>query len=181
VRIVAATNRDLEADVAAGRFRGDLLYRLNVVPIVLPPLRERRDEIVPLARHFLRPGLTLSDEAVENLRDWSWPGNVRELQNLMQRVALFCDGKIVDGEVVQRWLQPGAAPKETTVVLQPFDVFARLIGRPRAEVEQQLVRRTLSHWGGNRTRTAELLGIGVRTLYNKLQDEKPAIAGVGKK
>ena len=173
VRIVAATNRDLEADVAAGRFRQDLLYRLEVVPIVLPPLRERREEIVPLARHFLRPGVTLDGDAEAVLRAWSWPGNVRELQNVMQRTGLLCDDGVVTGELVRRWLQPASEAGERPVVLMPappVDPIGALIGRPLADVEMDLVRRPLAHCDGNRTLAAELLGIGVRTLFNKLQD-----------
>ncbi len=170
VRIVAATNRDLDADVGAGRFRGDLLYRLDVVPIVLPPLRERADEIVPLAKHFLRPGLALDASAEAALRAWQWPGNVRELQNVVQRIGLLCDADVVTGELVRRWLQPAAEPApERTIVLTPADPVGALIGRSLADVEGELVRRTLAHNGGNRTRTAEMLGIGVRTLFNRLQ------------
>ncbi|HEX5051921.1 MAG TPA: sigma-54 dependent transcriptional regulator [Planctomycetota bacterium] len=172
VRIVAATNRDLEREVAAGRFRGDLLYRLQVVPILLPPLREREEEIVPLARHFLRAGATLDASAEAALRAWSWPGNVRELQNVVQRVGLLCDDGVVTGELVRRWLRPGAeTPVEPTWVLPSVDPIAALVGRPLAEVERELVGRTLAHCGGNRRRTAELLGIGVRTLFNKLQSK----------
>jgi len=177
VRIVAATNRDLGAMVAAGRFRGDLLYRLDVVPIVLPPLRERRDEIVPLARHFLRPGASFTADAEALLRSWDWPGNVRELQNVVQRTGLLCDGDVVTAELLQKWIRPGAdrdPADERTVVLMPsppLDAFAPLLGRKLADVEAELVRRTLAHCGGNRTRTAEMLGIGVRTLFNKLQDD----------
>ncbi|MBL8731580.1 MAG: sigma-54-dependent Fis family transcriptional regulator [Planctomycetes bacterium] len=175
VRIVAATNRDLTAEVEAGRFRGDLLWRLNVVPIVLPPLRDRSDEIVPLARHFLRPGLTLAADAEQALREWSWPGNVRELQNLVQRVGLFCEGGVVTGEMVRQWLQPSPRRAEPTVVLTPQDPYSALVGRPLAVVEHELVRRTLAHNAGNRTRTAEMLGIGVRTLFNKLQGATPPV------
>ncbi|MBZ0153723.1 MAG: sigma-54 dependent transcriptional regulator [Planctomycetes bacterium] len=175
VRIVAATNRDLAAEVEAGRFRGDLLWRLNVVPIVLPPLRDRTDEIVPLARHFLRPGLAFAAEAEQALREWSWPGNVRELQNLVQRVGLFCEGGVVTGEMVRQWLQPSSRRAEPTVVLTPQDPYSALVGRPLAVVEHELVRRTLAHNAGNRTRTAEMLGIGVRTLFNKLQGATPPV------
>jgi len=173
VRIVAATNRDLEADVAAGRFRSDLLYRLDVVPIVLPPLRERPEEIVPLARHFVRPGIEFDGDAETALREWTWPGNVRELQNVVQRVALLCEGGVVTGDLVRRWIQPTEATGERPVVLMPAprsDPLASLVGRSLADVEHELVQRTLEHCAGNRTRTAELLGIGVRTLFNKLQD-----------
>jgi two-component system, NtrC family, response regulator HydG len=185
VRVVAATNRDLAAEVRAGRFREDLLYRLNVVPVVLPPLRERTDEIVPLARHFLRHGLTFTDGAEAALRAWPWPGNVRELQNLVQRVSLLCEGERVSAELVERWLSPGAAmtaggpapaaQAERTIVLQPADPIGALVGRTLADVERELVQKTLAENGGNRTRTAAVLGIGVRTLFNKLQE--PAAAG----
>ncbi|MBL8747891.1 MAG: sigma-54-dependent Fis family transcriptional regulator [Planctomycetes bacterium] len=172
VRIVAATNRDLGALVAAGRFRGDLLYRLEVVPIVLPPLRERREEIVPLARHFLRAGASFEPAAEEMLRAWHWPGNVRELQNVVQRVGLLCDGDVVTVDLVRHWIRPGS-DAEKPVVLMPapaVDPVAALVGRSLDAVERDLVRRTLDHCGGNRTKTAEMLGIGVRTLFNKLQD-----------
>ncbi len=184
VRIVAATNRDLEAEVAAGRFRQDLLYRLNVVPVFLPPLRDRREEIVPVAKHFLRAGVVLDAAAEQVLVAHSWPGNVRELQNVIQRCGLLCDGGIVTGELVRRWLEPvatssgSAASCEPTYVLPAMDPIGSLVGRSLAAVERDLVQRTLQHCAGNRTRTAELLGIGVRTLFNRLQE--PTLVGAGK-
>jgi two-component system response regulator HydG len=177
VRIVAATNRDLDAEVAAGRFRQDLLFRLEVVPLVLPPLRERREEIVPLARHFLRAGLSFTPAAEQLLRDHRWPGNVRELQNVVQRCGLLCSGDVVDEAFLRRWLTPAAeAAAEPIVVIPPppVDPVRALVGRPLAEIEQELLRATLRHCGGNRTRTAQVLGIGVRTLYNKLQERSGA-------
>ena len=179
VRIVAATNRDLDAEVAAGRFRADLLWRLCVVPITLPALRDRAEEIVPLARHFLQKGLSLAADAEAALRAWDWPGNVRELQNVVQRVGILCEGSVVTGELVRRWLHPAgdvvAAPTPTPTtepvyVLPAVDPMQALVGRSLAEVERDLLQRTLQHNGGNRTRTAEMLGIGVRTLFNKLQE-----------
>lgn len=178
VRVVAATNRDLEAEVEAGRFRGDLLYRLNVVPVWLAPLRERPEDIVPLARHFLRPGLRFEPDAEALLTEWQWPGNVRELQNLVQRVGLLANGDLVCRELVQQWLQPrGPRAEERTVVLQPVDSFGGLVGKTLAEVERELIKRTLSHCEGNRKRTAEKLGIGVRTLFNKLREPQLAATG----
>ncbi|MBK8101570.1 MAG: sigma-54-dependent Fis family transcriptional regulator [Planctomycetes bacterium] len=172
VRVVAATNRDLERDVAAGRFRDDLFYRLDVVPIFLTPLRQRPEEIVPLARSFLRPGITLTADAEAALQQWSWPGNVRELQNVIQRLCLLAPGRLVDAAAVHAWLQPGRPDALPTVVLQPAtDPYEALAGRPLADIEAELVRRTLRRCQGNRTRTAELLGIGVRTLFNKLKDD----------
>ncbi len=180
VRIVAASNRDLAADVASGRFRGDLLYRLAVVPVVLPPLRERPEDVVPLARHFARPGLVFDADAEAMLRAAPWPGNVRELQNVVQRSSLLCDGDVVDAAVLRRCIGLGDPGAERTVVLTPApDPWAALVGRPLAEVERELVRRTLLHCGGNRTRTAQLLGIGVRTLFNRLH-ELPAAAPTGR-
>ena len=174
VRVVAATNRDLERAVEEGRFRGDLLYRLNVVPVTLPPLRDRREDIVPLARHFLRPGLRFTPAAEAALLEWSWPGNVRELQNMVQRVERMVDGEEVDHDAVWRWLDPAApAAEEPTFVLPAVDPLAALVGRPLAEVERELIHRTLSRCNGNRKRTAETLGIGVRTLFNKLKSCEP--------
>lgn len=170
VRVVAATNRDLEREVEQGRFRGDLLYRLNVVPVTLPPLRERREDIVPLARHFLRDGLRFSPDAEAALAAWGWPGNVRELQNMVQRVELMVDADEVDGDAVRRWLEPASASaEEPTFVLPAADPVAALVGRPLADVEHELIHRTLARCNGNRKRTAETLGIGVRTLFNKLK------------
>jgi DNA-binding NtrC family response regulator len=179
VRIVAATNRDLAADVASGRFRGDLLYRLAVVPLTVPPLRERPEDVLPLARHFARPGLAFDAAAEALLRGCRWPGNVRELQNVVQRASLLCDGDVVDAAVLRRCLQLGDAspPAERTVVLPSApDPIAALVGRTLGEVEHELVQRTLAHCRGNRTRTAEMLGIGVRTLFNRLQDGAAPLA-----
>lgn len=181
VRVVAATNRDLEVEVEAGRFRGDLLYRLNVVPVWLSPLRERPEDIVPLARHFLRPGLSFEPEAEALLAEWSWPGNVRELQNLVQRVGLLCDSDAVDRELVDQWLQPRSArAEERTVVLQPADPIGGLVGKTLAEVEREVIQRTLTQCRGNRKRTAEKLGIGVRTLFNKLKESPMAASGTAR-
>ena len=180
VRIVAATNRDLAAEVEAGRFRADLLWRLNVVPVAVPPLRERPEDVMALARHFARPGLRFDDDAEAMLRAAKWPGNVRELQNAVQRLGLLCEGDVVRGEHVQRWVVcqdglPAVAPPYVIPSLPP-DPVAALVGRSLAEVEKELVARTLAHCGGNRTRTAEVLGIGVRTLFNRLQGDEPSTA-----
>jgi DNA-binding NtrC family response regulator len=174
VRVVAATNRDLAADVHSGRFREDLYYRLNVVPLLLPPLRERRGEIVPLARHFLRPGLEFTADAEALLAAQPWPGNVRELQNVVQRVGLMAAGHVVDAALVRAWLQPGRPLPQ--VVLQPAtDPLARFVGRPLAELEDEVIAATLQRCNGNRTRAAAMLGIGVRTLFNRLRQTPDSI------
>jgi DNA-binding NtrC family response regulator len=165
VRIVAATNRDLPALVAAGRFREDLWYRLAVVPIEVPPLRARRDEILPLARRFLPHGLELGPDAEPVLLAHDWPGNVRELQNVIQRAALLGRGPVVDAASLREWLGGGGGPPAPA----SGDPFDALVGRRIDEVEQELIQRTLASCSGNRTRAAELLGIGVRTLFNKLR------------
>ncbi|GAB4145101.1 MAG: sigma-54 dependent transcriptional regulator [Planctomycetota bacterium] len=169
VRIVAATNRDLANEVRKGRFREDLFYRLDVVPVTVPPLRQRREEILPLARHFLRKGLSLDPSAEEILVEWPWPGNVRELQNVIERASLLCEGDSIDGEMLAEWLSPGGKP---VLIPRPEksegDPFEALVGRRLDEVESELISRTLRRCNGNRTKTAEMLGIGVRTLFNRL-------------
>ena len=191
VRVVAATNRDLWKDVQQGRFREDLYYRLDVVPITLPPLREREEEIVPLAKRFLRKGLTLTRAAENALREWRWPGNVRELQNVLQRASLLAEGDVVDAPQLRSWLRndSGDASKANASDAGPGisggevgdaesgDPIGTLVGRRLDEVTDELVLRTLQRHNGNRTKTAEVLGIGVRTLFNRLrelQQESPS-------
>jgi two-component system response regulator AtoC len=191
VRVVAATNRDLWKDVQQGRFREDLYYRLDVVPITLPPLREREEEIVPLAKRFLRKGLTLTRAAENALREWRWPGNVRELQNVLQRASLLAEGDVVDAPQLRSWLRndSGDASKANASDAgagisggevgdaESGDPIGTLVGRRLDEVTDELVLRTLQRHNGNRTKTAEVLGIGVRTLFNRLrelQQESPS-------
>jgi len=168
VRVVATTNRDLEQWVRQEKFREDLYYRLNVVPIEVPPLRQRiEDDLVPLCEYFMRSIANregtalrvLSDDAVELLKLYSWPGNVRELENLMERVAVLTTDETVGADVIRGWLEVStgeiaAAPLATT----------RL-----AEMERDVIERTLQRFDGHRQRTAEALGIGVRTLGMKLK------------
>ena len=178
VRVVAATNRDLQAEVAQGRFREDLFYRLAVVPVTLPPLRERPDEIVPLARHFLPKGRSFSDCAEKLLREWRWAGNVRELQNVVQRLSLLCDQPVIEQSELRSWLQPTVAvpqPLEVPATPGSADAVGDLVGKTLTEVESDLILRTLEHCDGNRTRTAEMLDISVRTLFNRLQSTKKAV------
>ena len=184
VRVVAATNRDLWKDVQQGRFREDLYYRLDVVPITLPPLREREEEIVPLAKRFLRKGLTLTRAAENALREWRWPGNVRELQNVLQRASLLAEGDVVDAPQLRSWLRndSGDASKANASDAgagisggevgdaESGDPIGTLVGRRLDEVTDELVLRTLQRHNGNRTKTAEVLGIGVRTLFNRLRE-----------
>jgi DNA-binding NtrC family response regulator len=160
VRIVAATNADLETDVRAGKFRSDLYHRLNQVRIGVPALRERADDIGPLARLFLtqeKPGLEISDEAVGALRLYPWPGNVRELKSLMALVAVMSEGALVRLED----LPPVFHHREVT---PPPEQDCRL-GR----LEQEAILDALAQTAGRRDRAAELLGISRRTLIRKLK------------
>ncbi len=170
VRIVVATNRDLEQEVREGRFREDLYYRMNVVPIHLPPLRHRPEEIMPLAHHFLMKGVHFGADAEEILVGHPWPGNVRELQNVVHRASLLCDDGCIDAALLRDWLQHSPTTQsEKTVILDPIK---SLVGRPLREVEDNLILATLKASENNRTKSAEMLGIGVRTLFNRLQSLK---------
>lgn len=164
-RIVAATNRDLEAAISEGKFREDLFYRLNVVPITLPPLRERREDIPALSSHFLRkyarefgsPARELSPAAATLLMASNWPGNIRELANVMQRAALVATGPVVNQEDLGLVARLSAATRPS---------FA---GRSLEEVERTLILETLEATRWNRTEAAKLLGVTSRTLSNKIR------------
>jgi two-component system, NtrC family, response regulator AtoC len=160
VRWVAATNRDLEGLVASGQFREDLYHRLAVFPIALPPLRERRRDILPIAQNLLarisaelgRPSLRLDAAARELILEGAWPGNVRELANALERAAILADGAELHAEDLH--------VARTRPAGQPGTI---------EEMEVEAIRRTLDEVGGNRRRAAEHLGIGERTLYDKLK------------
>ncbi len=182
IRILATTNRDLEAEVRAGRFREDLFFRLNVVPLTMPPLRERRDDIEPLAEHFVKkyaeangvPARLLSAAAVEKLRSHSWRGNVRELENAMHRAVLLAQGDAIGPEAIQlssglTAAETGARPTATAAPPAGSTAASGLVGRTVADVERDLILDTLTHCLGNRTHAANILGISIRTLRNKLK------------
>ena len=174
VRVIASTNRDLAAEIAAGRFREDLYYRLAVVPLELPPLRDRGDDVQLLAEHFLeraarrleRPRLELASDARALLRAYHWPGNVRELENLITRACVLNQGAAITAAEIQPWLQrpDGADPADDQALAAGEFVGARL-----DEVERAMIVATLDRFAGNRAKTAEALGIGVRTLSGKLR------------
>ncbi|MBN2200744.1 sigma-54-dependent Fis family transcriptional regulator [bacterium] len=170
VRIIATTNRDLKREVEENRFRGDLFYRLNVVPIYLASLSERREDIPLLVQHFVRrfagenskPIKGIAEPAMKLLSQRDWPGNVREIENCIERAVVMC-GPDVDTLNVQHFyfgeaVSPDAAPE--TAGSQ----------RTLRDVEKNLILKTLQETDNNRTRTAELLGISVRTLRNKLNE-----------
>jgi two-component system response regulator AtoC len=181
VRVIAATRCDLEAMVTAGTFREDLFYRLNVVPIWLPPLRARSGDIGALAEHFGsllcaahgRPAVGFSPEAVALLAAQRWPGNVRQLENLIERVVVLSDAVDVGPEVIQRELdrRGGApAPPSHPAPLVPHDEGDIDLDRRRRDAEALALRAALDRANNNRTLAARLLGISRRTLYNKLDE-----------
>jgi DNA-binding NtrC family response regulator len=158
VRVVATTNRDLAAEVSKGRFRQDLYYRLNVLPVRMPPLRERREEIPLLVEHFAkRFRKRVSKGAMKRLSDYDWPGNVRELGNVIERAAVLCAGDEVSGEMIAPWLEGPARPGPT------------LVGVPLEELERRAIEENLKANGGNREKTARVLGVTSRTLRDKLK------------
>ena len=172
VRVIAATARDLEADVQTGRFREDLFYRLNVVRVRVPPLRERREDIPLLVDHFVahfrealgRPLRTVTDDALEKLVHYPWPGNVRELENVIERAAILAEGdRITVRELPANLVEPQAGPRTPS----PGDFSLR---RARRALEADLIRRALAATHGNRTRAATLLGISHRALLYKIKE-----------
>jgi len=175
-RLIAATNRDLEKEVADGRFREDLYYRLKVVTLRIPPLRERPSDIPPLLEHFLvqfcqehgKPPKTLSAEALELLSRYPWPGNVRELKNVMESVVVFHQ----DGEVTLNDLPPEI--RDSSTLSTSGTPVQSVVGEPRtmADIERQAILETLGRTAGHRARAADILGIGLRTLQRKLKEYK---------
>jgi two-component system response regulator AtoC len=183
VRLVAATARDLEAEVAAGRFREDLYHRINVVGLRVPPLRERAGDIPLLVDYFLerinlRLGLGVggvSADAMRVLVGYGWPGNVRELENTVERAAVMCEARAIDlPSLPERILRgkPGAAPAGPPSI-SPWardDAEDLSIKRTARRAEEELIRRALARTGGNRTRAAELLEISHRALLYKIKE-----------
>jgi two-component system response regulator AtoC len=179
VRWIAATNRDLRAMVKTGQFREDLYHRLAVFPIELPPLRERRDDILPLARSLLariavtvgRRGLVLSVEAERAVVQGEWSGNVRELANALERAAIVCEGN----EVSPEDLDPVPVWRAKSQIAEPSSGNSASCAVPESQletlesIERRAIERALATVDGNRRRAAEQLGIGERTLYDKLK------------
>jgi two-component system response regulator FlrC len=189
IRIIATSNRDLVQAVRDGVFREDLLYRLNVVNLRLPALRERPGDILALAEHFVKkyaaanamPERMLSDEARRRLVGHRWPGNVRELENAMHRAVLLANGpeidegaiRLPDGQLMAM-ADAGAMIAGRAAQVASMAVSASFVGQTVAQVEQSLILDTLSHCFGNRTHAANILGISIRTLRNKLKEYSEA-------
>ena len=185
IRILATSNRDMLAEVRGGRFREDLFYRLNVMNVHLPALRERPDDIVPLAEFFVQryaranglPERPFAPPARSALMTHAWPGNVRELENAMHRAVLLANGAEIAGDAILLPKVPESrapADQTTTAIRQASEVAHQLrsglVGRTVAEVERELILSTLDHCLGNRTHAANILGISIRTLRNKLKE-----------
>jgi transcriptional regulator with PAS, ATPase and Fis domain len=174
VRVVAATSRNLEAEVEGGTFRRDLFYRLAAVHLRVPALRQRPDDIAPLAEFFLHnnhPGMTLSAATAEALRKYPWPGNVRELRNVITHAALFgaCE-RIEVTDLPREFCDREAAPLgPTLVVTEPFILQPNSGAPVLEEVEKNLIFSTLSQTAGHRQKAARILGISRRTLSRKLK------------
>jgi transcriptional regulator with GAF, ATPase, and Fis domain len=177
VRVIAATNKDLAEEVKAGRFREDLFYRLQVVPVTLPALREREGDVELLAQHFLkrhaddlhRPDLSFSDEALRVLSSYSWPGNIRELENLIERVAILSDGDEIMPEQLPQFMHQAprvVIPQVSDFVLPTFGVdFNALVD----DYENKLIVTALAQTGGNKKAAAKLLGLNRTTLVEKIK------------
>ncbi|MGI8654064.1 MAG: sigma-54-dependent transcriptional regulator [Pyrinomonadaceae bacterium] len=193
VRIIAATNRNLALDVREGRFRADLFYRLNVISLHVPPLRERRKDIPALVDHFLnfyrkrfqRPALCLSDETRGRLVAYDWPGNVRELRNSLERACALSSTDIIEAEQILPAVQQHNAATQFSPNIsgaESTDTSAANAGASITleELERQHILRVLEETGGNRDRTAAVLGISARTLYRKLREYETAFNPLAK-
>ena len=181
VRIVAATNRDLLAEVHAQRFREDLYYRLNVIAITAPPLRARREDVPLLVDHFLglycakngRPRLKPTRGSLEKMLDYGWPGNVRELENVIERAVVLCRGEALAEQDLPDVVAHAEPPAPTSLAFP--------IGTTLDEIERRVIKETLRHTKGDKSVAAQLLGISTRTIYRKLDGvvEEPQTAPEG--
>jgi DNA-binding NtrC family response regulator len=169
IRLIAATNRDLDSAVKQGNLRSDLMYRLAVFPIRVPPLRERNDDIELLALYFLqvlnvkeKTQKIFSRRSLEIIRSYSWPGNVRELKNVLQRAFILSGEMLVIDEYI-----PDLSSRKPMVREGCLNFF---VGTPLAEAQREIILATLKHYGGNKRLTAETLGISLKTLYNRLKE-----------
>ncbi len=178
LRIIAATNRDVDEAVAQGEFRDDLYYRLNVVSIHLPPLRQRREDIPLLVKHFLvkytekhnRPIRIIAPDAVDSLINYDWPGNIRELQNAIEQAVIMCDGEVIQPDDLPEKIHFADA-KVRVIIPENRLNLKGILNEVLEQTENQLINRALELTEGNRTKAAELLGISRRGLLYKLKED----------
>ena len=174
MRLVAATNQDLKAAVREGRFREDLYYRLNVIAVPIPPLRDRREDVPLLAEHFLqlyaeRNGRRLggfTKAAAEVMSRYDWPGNVRELENTVERAVVLSRGTAIDVDDLPPEVRSG------TSALGDGKSLTFAVGTPLEEIERRVIHATLAHAGGDKRVCAQLLGIATRTIYRRLEEQR---------
>jgi two-component system NtrC family response regulator len=177
VRLVAATNRDLKTEVEEGRFREDLYYRLNVVHLHIPPLRERKEDVALLATHFLRKyaqentrgEVHLSPEAMKMLMHYAWPGNVRELENVMERAVILCSANLIAVNDLPRELAGETWGESSRLDIDRFIPMQTPLPEALEQIEEQMIRRALDRSGQVQVRAAELLGITKSLLQYKLK------------
>ncbi|HMZ20851.1 MAG TPA: sigma-54-dependent Fis family transcriptional regulator, partial [Blastocatellia bacterium] len=173
VRVIAATNKDLEKEIEEGRFRRDLFYRLNVYPIVLPPLRERTDDIEQLVAYFIerfqqksgKRVAGISDQALRMLKTYPWPGNVRELENCVERAVIVAAGRVINEQDLPETIRAQSTPDQAARI--ELNVPMKM-----EDVEQLMINQTLLYTSGDKAKAARLLGIGRKTLYRKLEQYK---------
>jgi len=173
VRLIAATNRDLESAVRQGSLREDLMYRLAVFPVRIPPLRERGVDIELLAQHFLQElnekgnaQKVFSRSSLDVIRSYSWPGNVRELKNVVQRAFILATDTLNIDECIS-----DLSSRKPTLHEGYLNFF---VGTPLADAQREIILATLKHYSGNKRLTAETLGISLKTLYNRLKEYEPS-------
>jgi transcriptional regulator with PAS, ATPase and Fis domain len=170
VRVLATSNRNLLEEIRRGRFREDLYYRLAVVPIVVPPLRDRMEDVPELIDHFLqraaerlnREACQLESAAYDLLTNYAWPGNVRELENIITRASVLSTSGSIRADEIRPWLIGEKLPRPDARAGLP-------VGTRLEDMERALIEATLEHFGGHRAKTAQALGIGIRTLSGKLR------------
>lgn len=169
IRLICATNRDLEKEVQVGNFREDLFYRINTIVTSVPPLRRRKEDIPSLINHFLSSnshaylnrGRQMDDEAMKAMSNYDWPGNIRELQNVCERLQILCEGHVIMINDIPENVRTPEQRDETS----EYDPTITL-----SELEKRYVLKALAHFDGNKTQAAKALGITIKTLYNKLHE-----------
>ena len=176
VRIISATNRDLAPMVERGEFREDLFYRLHIIPIEVPPLRDRKEDILPLVTHFIhtiaaemaKPIVGITDEAMALLMRYDWPGNIRELENMIERAIVLCEGERLDAQLFPINERKGPRTNSATTLNVPA-AGAITLDNALESIERAMIEDALEKSGGVKTKTAELLGIKTSALYYKLE------------